>query len=298
MTYFERIDEMKNNIAMDLENATEAYKVTELDLVNLFSEQINGAEVTCALYGNGKVTAITGDTLDNAILDITFVDITKRFSLMHIMTNKFIKLVNEDVIKEVWDKVLELHTDITTKYKELETTAYQIAVEAEKKAIAEKKAEEKHQKLKEKALQDFDMLIQQANNSLSDIDEFYYALGWLTKHVGSISASLPDYLDSAFTKYFGSNTPHRVVDSKKRTTGGYSMQWTFGFHATLRKPENIPVILTKYLSTTGKAIANTSFIWDLIDNYGFQFGKKQDVEKIKNNVPAKHLASFETGLTA
>jgi hypothetical protein len=60
----------------------------------------------------------------------------------------------------------------------------------------------------------------------------------------------------------------------------------------------IPCILAKHLNSTGKSIVNTSFVWDLLDNYGFQFGKKQDVDKIKSTVPSQFINSFEAGLTA
>jgi hypothetical protein len=89
-----------------------------------------------------------------------------------------------------------------------------------------------------------------------------------------------------------------IVDSKKRTCNGNSMQWTFGFKASLRKAEDIPTYLTQYLNTTGQMIANTSFIWDLIDDYGFQFGKKQNIEQIAQAVPAKYIDIFNEGLTA
>jgi hypothetical protein len=74
------------------------------------------------------------------------------------------------------------------------------------------------------------------------------------------------------------------------------MQWTFGFTATLRKPENIPAALIAHLGSTGKQIADTSFIWDLVDNYGFQFGKQQDIDKIRSHVPSDFLSFFEAGL--
>jgi catalase (peroxidase I) len=76
------------------------------------------------------------------------------------------------------------------------------------------------------------------------------------------------------------------------------MQWALSMKAAISKKavNLIPNYLTKYLSASGNAVSDTSFIWDLVDNYGFQFGKKQDIEKIKSHVPASGLASFEAGL--
>jgi hypothetical protein len=76
------------------------------------------------------------------------------------------------------------------------------------------------------------------------------------------------------------------------------MQWALSMKATISKKalNLIPSYLTKHLSTSGNAISDTSFIWDLVDNYGFTFGKKQDVDKIRGHVPAAYLNSFELGL--
>ena len=103
-------------------------------------------------------------------------------------------------------------------------------------------------------------------------------------------------MSDSFVRHFGADAVHTSVDSKKKTINGNSMQWTFGFTATLRKPENIPAVLSEHLGYNGKQIADTSFIWDLVDNYGFKFGKKQDVEKIRACVPSNYLSSFEAGL--
>jgi hypothetical protein len=298
MTINERINEMKNTLKLEMDTVREDYLTAESKLVSLICDYVTDAEVSCTAYGIGKIVKAEGTLLNNIIVNIVFENTTQRFSLPHIITNaKFVKFVDLD-IDSIWNDASELHAEMTASYRELTRTAEQLALEAEKKAQAEKKAEEKYQRLKDKAVKDFDELVTNANKTLSDVDEFYYALGWLTKHVGTISAVLPDYLESSFVKHFGTETCVRVVDSKKKTVNGYSMQWTFGFKATLRKAESLPSIWRQYISSTGKAIANTSFIWDLIDNYGFCFGKKQDVEKIKQSVPSEYIDSFEAGLMA
>jgi hypothetical protein len=60
----------------------------------------------------------------------------------------------------------------------------------------------------------------------------------------------------------------------------------------------VPATLTKYLSSTGKAIANTSFIWDLVTDYGFKFGKKQDTLDIMRCVPIEYVPMFNAGMNA
>lgn len=169
---------------------------------------------------------------------------------------------------------------------------------AAKKAAEEKKAEEKYEKTKAKAIRDFETLAATATPK-SITDEFYYSLGWLAKNTGTFSAAMPDYLLSYFEKHFGTEAKPIVVDSKKRTVGGYAMQWALSMKAPIKKKSvaNIPACLTKHLSTTGTSISDTSFVWDLVENYGFQFGtKKQDLDKIRACVPSDYIKFFEAGL--
>jgi hypothetical protein len=89
-----------------------------------------------------------------------------------------------------------------------------------------------------------------------------------------------------------------VVDSKKKTINGNPMQWAMSMKASISKKalNLVPSYLTKYLSSSGNAIADTAFVWDLVENYGFQFGKTQDIEKIRSHVPTSHMSFFEAGL--
>lgn len=302
MKNFEVLETLKDKITDEAEFTKEAYLNAEAQLVSSFGDYVLNADVTCATYGNGKVTAYSGETLDAMIIDIAFNEFVKRFSLLHIMTTAnntkaFIKLIDEDAVN-VWQAAWTIHTELTTAYREFEAAARQMAIEAAKKAEAEKKANEKYQRLREKSIKDFEELQNRAKETITQADEFYYALGWLTKHVGTISAALPDYLADSFAKYFGTETPCRVVDSKHRGPAGWQSQWSWSFKATLKKVENIPAILSTYLNPAGKAITSTTFVWDLVDDYGFQFGKKQDAEKIKQNVPAQYLSMFEVGMSA
>jgi hypothetical protein len=299
MTIYERIDEIKNTVELTMDNATEAYAEAEAELVTLLSDRVKDAEVDCSAHGTGKVVAAIGDTLDDMFVDIAFDEVTKSFSLKHVMTNTFVKLTDVE-IREAWKAAFDLHIELTTKYKELKFAAELLKKEEKKKAEAEKQAEIKYNKLKAKAIKEFDNLVQQPKAPLSAVDGFYYALGWLAAHVGNITASIPDYLTSAFEKHFGTEANPRIVDSKKKTSGGFAYQWGIGMTARFRTKglSPVPETLTQYLNPTGKALTNTNFIWDLIDNYGFKFGKEQDVEKIKNTIPGQYHASFEAGLIA
>ena len=293
------INEMKNGI--DAEKMTkENYLESEAKLVEAMSTYVIGTEVAGKLYGTGKITKAEGATLENLIVEVTFAECTKRYSLMHILTNtRFVKLVDSIDIENVWSLAFELHTDLTTAYRSYEQSARLLAIEAEKKVEADKKAEEKYQRLRTKAIKDFDELINKPTIQ-SETNDFYFALGWLAKHIGSMTAILPDYLGSAFERHFGIETPKTLVDSRAKTSGGYAKQWSWEFKCSIKKLKDtvVPACIQNVTTDFSKGIHNTAFLWDLIDNYGFQFGKEQDIDKIAETIPAKYMSSFNQGLIA
>ena len=299
MTYYEKINEMRETVNLELENARETYLAAEAVLVNLFGEQIKGAEIKNTTYGIGRVVKTYGSALDNMYMEIAFNDTIKSFGVLPVITGNVIltKFADISEIGDAWGHAFDFHTDMTRKLQAIETVARQAEQETQKKAEEEKKAEARYKQQKEKAIRDFDTLTAKAFIA-SDVDEFYYTLGWLASNVGTISAALPDYLANQFAKHFGSDTPCRVVDSKKKGPAGYTSQWSWSFAASIKNPDTVPALLTKYLNPTGKSVTDTSFVWDLVDNYGFQFGKKQDVNKIVQTVPAKYIDSFNEGLVA
>lgn len=285
---------------------TTTYKNTEFTSAESLREAINTELTQLAYpfaikhktYGEGWLTCakvpLAGPSL---FITVDFAEGTKTFSLDTIFSSNLLEM--PEILVDI---LLEAQTIYKTDFIEREnerrianTLAREQVREAEKKAEADKKAKEKFEKLKENTIKNFEEFSNREKTP-SDTDDFYYALGWLAKHVGSISARIPDYLKNAFIKNFGTEAGCHVVDTSKRTSNGNAMQWTFSFTVTLRKADEVPTILTQYLSSTGKAIANTAFIWDLVENYGFQFGKKQDIEKIKNAIPSQHIISFEEGL--
>lgn len=282
---------------------TEMTKDTYLDiearLANQLKNYIVGSKVNCITYGDGTVIDMSEAVFEDIIITITFATETKRYGLFHIMTasNPFIKFNEITEIAEFWNSAYEAHKVITATYKECLEIAKQKEREALIKAEADKKAEEKYQRQKEHALKSFETLVSKDFISSSD-NNFYYALGWLAKHANSITAALPDYLADAFAKYFGAETPCRVVDSKHRGPAGWQSQWSWSFKISLKKTDIVPEILHKHLNPKQTAISDTTFVWDLIDNYGFQFGKEQDLDKIVKTIPAKYIESFNAGLTA
>lgn len=301
MTIYERMTELQNNTDLQLENAKDTYYQSEFALVDLVGDYVTGQEVICQAYGSGRIVSYRGTTLDNIIVAVAFATTVKSFSLQHIIeVARFVKFADILEIGVMWEAAKVVHTDLTNQFKELESLSRQLEFEAKKKAEADKKAEAKYQAVKEKAIQDFDTCAK-AVRPTSNTDEFYYALGWLAKHTGTVSAALPDYLETSFIRHFGSEAPRRVVDSKKRYPSGWTAQWTWAFTIPFKKPKQlgtIPVFLSDKLNPTGKAVSDTSFVWDLIDNYGFQFGKTQDLDKIRACVPVEYITFFEAGFVS
>jgi hypothetical protein len=260
-----------------------------------FNNFIYKAKVSCKAYGSGYVLESIGTDLDNIIINIRFSDFAKRFSLKHLMFNtNFVTFDNMAVVTTYHD-LYEVYSRLSQKIRAFEEKIRQLKYEEAKKADAEKKAKDKYQRSMEQNIKDFNRMSNRNKDTYDKTEEFYYALGWLAAHVGTITAKLPDYLGDAFKKYFGDDAVCTLVDAKKKTSGGYSMQWAWSFKASLKKVDEVPEVLTQYLSTSGKDLSNTEFIWDLVEDYGFKFGKVQDIDLIIDNIPDTYRDSFEDG---
>lgn len=252
------------------------------------------------VYGEGQLTFVKAPLTGGSLYaTIDFAVGTKTLALDVVLANNLLEM---PLI--LADQLTELQTVFKADFIEREQAqriadrkAREEAEAAEKKAREEKKAEEAYQRAKTKALKDFDDLASTVR-PISTTEEFYYSLGWLASKAGAFSAAMPDYLLPSFETHFGTDYKPTVVDSKKRTVNGYAMQWALSMKIALPKKvaDLVPNYLTQHLSTSHTSISDTSFIWDLVDNYGFQFGKKQDIEKIREHVPTDFLSFFEAGL--
>jgi hypothetical protein len=60
----------------------------------------------------------------------------------------------------------------------------------------------------------------------------------------------------------------------------------------------IPALLKQYLSSAGNSLTYTELIWDLVENYGFRFGKSQDLNQIKSSIRPEYIKYFENGYAA
>ena len=175
-----------------------------------------------------------------------------------------------------------------------EQRAYEAKKEEELK-LFKKELEEKH-KYENKINAILNQLKNLQLDELSEAtDEFYVALGWLAKHATTASASIPDYTESWFKDTFGQAAPYSIVDSRRRTSGGYLMRWAPSFTLYIKNAKQAPSILAPYISRN--CLHNTKLIYQLVENYGFNFGSSQNFENIKSRIPTQFMSSFNLGLT-
>ena len=218
-----------------------------------------------------------------------------------------LKLINEDMhtyeeINSIYQEAEELHkVELEEKAKEdaiklTEIRKANIEKAEKKKALLAKIEEEKKFKLRiEKNLKKLATLGPERTSRLFETPTNYYeCLGWLAKHTTSIKPSMPDYMEPWFVKRFG-DVERNVVNSKKRTQGGHPMQWGLSFKMSFNA-EVVGPLEVRATSKNKKVIDNVAFVWDLVEHYGFQFGKVQDIEKIREEIPNEHISDFEKGL--
>lgn len=247
-------------------------------------------------HGTGQLVYVTAPTNGNSLYaNIDFESgSSKVFALKTLIDSNLLEI--PDDIKPILTEAQSIFFTTYETAEQEKREANRLAYEQAKKEAEEKKQEEKYQTSKAKMIKEFETLAK-TERTMSATGEFYYSLGWIANNCGTFACALPDYLLSYFQKQFGTDYEPHTVDSRKRTVNGYAMQWTISMTASIKKKSlnKIPAFLTQYLSKTGTSIANTSFIWDLVTNYGFKFGKTQDLNQIRGNIPTEYLTYFENG---
>lgn len=222
--------------------------------------------------------------------------------------------INSGVIKleDNVQKVVDEYFEILNKAKEIYATetAEERKIQAEKARIAKEKyeaekarreelkkqieADKRYAKRVERALNKLSTLKPEKTEKLFETPTSQYeAIGWMAKHLTSVRAAMPDFMEKWFIGKFG-DAERYVVDSKKRTANGNPMQWGLSLKLTFNT-EVKGLLETKATSQNKKVIDNVAFVWDLIENYGFQFGKEQNISKIKAEIPEQYLPDFEKG---
>jgi hypothetical protein len=280
----------------------EEFNTVQTQLINDLIQQITNTEVTanCRAIHTGRIVSCLNPSsnFESVIASVYFddTDETKNYGIVAAINCGGLLFVDESV-KATYDEFVEAYNNLKHQYSVATDEARRLEREAQKKAEREKKAEANYEKLKTKSIKAFEELTQRTKPEVSASKEFYCSLGWLAKHVGSIQAVLPDYLESAFEKYFGTDAPKRLIDSKAKTSGGYAKQWSWEFRCTIKGLDKttVPANLLNVTSDFSKGIHNTSFLWDLVTNYGFKFGKVQDKVEIMRHVPIEYIPAFNEG---
>jgi hypothetical protein len=281
-TNYETIEELRNTINSELKTLDYPYAVKH------------------KTYGEGQLTFVKVPLIGGSLYaTIDFATCAKTVALDIVLANNLLEIPETlaEIVVEARSIYKAAFIEREQAQRAAERQAEINAKEAAKKAAEAKKAEEKYERTKARVIKSFNDLANSVKPK-SSADEFYYSLGWLAKNTGTFSVALPDYLLSSFERCFGTEVKPTVVDSKKKTINGNPMQWAMSMKASIYKKalNLVPSYLTKYLSSSGNAIADTVFVWDLVENYGFQFGKTQDIEKIRSHVPTSHMSFFEAGL--
>ena len=275
---FETTADLRDAINADLANL--AYPISATHRIN----------------GQGRIVFVKAPLAGNSLYVTRDFDSigSKMFALKALFESRLLTL--PDDIKDI---LMEAQTAFESDYVETMKAireANRLAYEQKKQAEEDARQEAKYEASKAKMIKEFENLAKK-EKPMTATGEFYYSLGWIANNCGAFACSLPDYLLPYFQSQFGSNYEPHAVDSRKKTVNGYSMQWAISMTANIKKKslDKVPAFLNQYLSKSGNAIANTSFIWDIVSNYGFQFGKTQDIDQIRATIPTEYITYFENG---
>ena len=235
-------------------------------------------------YGDGQLVDAKAPTAGNSLfITVDFATCSKLLAVDTLLSLGLLTMPED--LEAI---ILEAQTAFKSDYEAVEKAkrdAKRLAYEQEKQALEDKKNEEKYEAAKAKMIKDFENMTK-LERPLNTATEFATCIDWLANNCGAVSAAMPDYLLPYFQKQFGTSYEPRIVDSKKRTVNGNPMQWAISMTISIKKKaqDQIPAYLTQYLNKAGTAIADTSFIWDLVSHYGFQFGKTQDINQIRATI--------------
>ena len=247
-------------------------------------------------YGNGQLVIVTVPSNGNSLY--VTIDLesgsSRLFALKALLDFNLLEMTED--LKTVLTEAQSVFFDNYQAVELAKREAARLAYEQKKQEEEEQRLEAKYQASKAKMIKEFENLANR-EKTMSATGEFYYSLGWIANNCGAFACSLPDYLLSYFQSQFGTDYEPHAVDSRKRTVNGYAMQWAISMTANIKKKslDKIPAFLTQHLSKSGNAIADSSFIWDLVSSYGFKFGKTQDIDQIRATIPTSYIQYFENG---
>lgn len=269
-----------------------------------YSKNLLGKPVINRSYGLGSVSNFYLDEECRLFIEVVFSSKEAKFDFKLAYQSRFLEFndyKDDSFAKDLIYLLNSLQREHAEKMKDrakIEVQERKDNYNRMKQEKKLKKQEEDFEAAKKRAIERFENMTCVDYASKGYSEQFYYSLGWLVANVGTISARLPDYLDSCFSAHFGSDSPRTKVNSRRRTVNGFKPQWTYSFTASFRKGAIVPAMLQKSLNSAQTKIADTSFIWTIVDKHNFKFGKTQDIDAIRETVPNNMLQWFEAGLNS
>ena len=253
--------------------------------------------ITCAhkTYGSGIITKIKcSENLGKPELFLTFESEAKNTTLAYNLASKFLEFDETDALTldSLMAEYLEswLEFDANRKAEAAAAREAKIAAEAQAKAEAEaqKKLEATMAKLERIKPEDVSTVCGTPQTE-------YETIGWLAKHCTSIKPSMPAEARGWFESKFGKVDNAKVYEAGAKTTGNNPMKYTLSIQGSFNA--EVPSILRRYVNDkNSKQINSVELFWSLVDKYGFQFGKKQNIDEIRKLVPDTYLVDFDRGL--
>lgn len=268
------------------------------------SSDLTNSKVTSRILGVGTITNVNKLGTVNAgdfdiFVTIDFEGIEKKFALFSAISNNFINIddsVNDCLLDytDAFDALNEANKERKRQSVADDVAAFEASEKAKKEDAHIKRMKNKAEMQKIAANNKAKKL---SNTTFSTYANFYRDLGYVAKHVKKISAAIPDYLEKWFESEFGDAEKY-VADTSKKTPSGIPPQFSIAIKIELDTNENIPKTLENMLSSETKnikSISNTEYGFSLCKEYGFKFGKEQDLEEIRSHVPAYEMQNFEFG---
>ena len=270
-------------------------------LIEQADKELSGKSVN---GDNGEIISVVDISLTGSFVS-TEPDVVCSVSVDHVVKKYYMSMAIFRKVFTVDDEVLS----IINKYIELAKPLQEEKNKADeevrlekdrlKKEALEKKKAEENEKIRLAKIsanrRKAEILFESCKEGQKCSDSlFYYSIGWLASHANSVNANVPDWAEEQFVKTFGTEAKKRVVDTAGKTSGGFDKQWACDGNIRLKSVAGIPAELAKSVNDN-KVFYNTAFVYMLVANYGFTFGKEQNLENIKKCIPEAFMNDFDAG---
>lgn len=283
------------------------FKIKDLanDMIIDIRKELVGAKVESSCLGQGVIIDFSELVISSVKSDIfATIKFNNELKLMSMSQalSKHMTMQHQEVLEKYLNKLTSLELKRCNRIMSKTDAKYEVYKaqrDARNQVIRARKAELARQAKIAKILTKLDSI---GKNKLSNVNldsHFYSMLGWLAKNSKAVYASIPDFAEGWFKTRFGYNTKCSIVESRKKTAGGYLMKWKPSFAIYINDSNNMPQMIEALTcKSTSKIIADTEFIFSLVQDYGFKFSKSQDVESIRAKIPTNFINDFNTGFNA